>query len=79
MKVFMSILAIIPAMMGIIASIERLFPQANVGGEKLNLLKTILSEAYGGVAGMWAPLEKIAAAVVAFANKIGAFTTNKTI
>jgi len=75
MKAFLSLLAIIPAMIEIIASIEKAFPQSNVGGEKLALLKNILSEAYSGITGIWDPLEKIVAAVVAFANKIGAFTT----
>jgi len=74
MKTLLAILQIIPALIEIIVSIEKAFPQAGAGSEKLTLVKTILSETYASITDLWEPLEKIVAAVVAFANKIGAFS-----
>jgi phage-related protein len=74
MQIFLAIINIIPSLIKIIAAIEEAFPQAGIGGEKLELVKKILTTAYESVTEYWDYLEKIISFVVEFANKIGAFT-----
>ena len=73
MKVLLAILSIIPALIEVITAVEKAFPRSGAGSEKLALIKSIMTETYSGITDMWEPIEKIVAAVVAFANKIGAF------
>jgi len=74
MKIALALLALIPELIKIIIAVEAAFPQSGVGTDKLNLVKTILQESYSSITELWPSIEKIVAAVVAFANKIGAFT-----
>lgn len=77
MKTFLAILAIIPGLIEVITSVEKAFPQSGKGAEKLALIKSIMAELYAGITEQWGTIEKVVNAIVAFANKIGAFSTNK--
>jgi hypothetical protein len=73
MTTFITLLNIVPALIKIIVTVEEAFPQSGAGGEKLALVKQILSSTHDSVTELIPSIEKIVAAVVAFANAIGAF------
>lgn len=73
MNTFIALLNIVPSLIKIIVAVEEAFPQSGAGSEKLALLKQILSSTYDSVTELMPSIEKIVAAVVAFANAIGAF------
>ncbi len=73
MTTFITLLNIVPALIKIIVTVEEAFPQSGAGGEKLTLVKQILSTSYDSITELMPSIEKIVAAVVTFANAIGAF------
>jgi hypothetical protein len=73
MTTFITLLNIVPALIKIIVTVEEAFPQSGVGEEKLALVKQILTTTYDSITELMPAIEKIVAAVVAFANAIGAF------
>jgi len=75
MKILLTVLGLIPALIKVITAVEESFPQSGAGADKLALIKTIMTETYAATTELWPTLEAIISAVVSFANKIGAFVT----
>lgn len=74
MKNVLMILQLVPVLIEIIRTVESLFPQSGAGKEKLVLVREILTTAHEGITELWPSIEIIIEKVVAFANRIGAFT-----
>ena len=71
-KAFM-IIKLIPAVIALIKTVEEMFPLPQAGGEKLALVKEMLTVTYGNLEDIWPKLEAIVEALVKFANKVGIF------
>jgi len=76
MKNVLMILQFIPAIIGIITSLEAAIPMSGQGKAKLELVKSFISIACDTATEIWPAIEKIVAAFVAVANSIGAFNSS---
>ena len=69
----LTVLKLVPALIGAISSIEAMFPQNGAGAQKLELLKGIMQTSYDGIMDLWPSIEKSIALVVSLANALGTF------
>jgi hypothetical protein len=67
------VLQIIPALLEIISSVEKMIPEGNKGKEKLGMVKDIVAVSYEGANEIMPQVEKIVNIAVHTANKTGAF------
>jgi hypothetical protein len=74
MSKILMILQMVPAIIGIVKSVEEVFPEAGKGSEKLGLVREILSELYADITSIWDPIEKVIAVFVSWANRFGLFS-----
>jgi len=77
MKTLLMVLQIVPLLIEVIRSVDRLIPVGGYGKEKLALVKAMLETAFNGITDIWPILEVIIAKVVAIANVTGAFKTDE--
>lgn len=80
------ILALLPAVIDAVKSVEALLPDAGQGKAKLDLVKNVLSAAYtvGGATidqfeAIWPALDAVIKAVVSFLNDHGIFKTSALV
>lgn len=76
MKIALFIIQLIPIIMEIVKKIEEIFPQSDIGAEKLQLLKEMLEASYSGISSIWPTIEFIVERFVKFANAKGVFIKN---
>lgn len=73
MDTLLKILQIVPALIGVVKSIEEAFSESGKGTEKLTMVREIMEASYEEVNELWPTIEKVVASIVSFANTIGAF------
>lgn len=73
MKLFLSILAMLPQIINAVKVIEEFLPIPGKGKEKLGLITSIATDLGGEAATMVPIIERIVARVVGFANAFGIF------
>ena len=71
-KVLM-VLKMIPAIIAVISELEKFLPVTGAGAQKLELIKSIISESYGDITAIWPVLEKFVSALVGLAKQLGVF------
>jgi hypothetical protein len=67
------VVQLIPTVIEIVKTVENMFPMSGAGKEKLKLVRDMLTAAHGSIEELWPSLERVVAAVVAFANSVGVF------
>ena len=75
MKTALMILQLIPAILGIITSLETAIPMSGQGKTKLDLVKSFVSISCDTAIEIWPAIEKMVASFVSVANTIGIFKT----
>jgi len=65
------VLGIVPEIVSLVVMLEKLFPAAGIGTEKLTMLKRILAAAYDGITEFMPSIEKIVTVMVELFNKFG--------
>ena len=73
MNSFLQIVKLIPALIELISSIEKSFPQSGQGAAKTAAVKGIMEATYEGINEMWPVVEKVVAALVSLFNTTGTF------
>lgn len=73
MKVLLLVAQIVPALIGLIKSIEEALPEAGFGKDKLEAVRKIIESTYEGAAEIWPTLEKVISAIVTMFNAVGIF------
>lgn len=76
MKTALMILQLIPALLGVLASVEKMFPMSGMGKTKLALVRSFLETAVGSITDIWPAIEKIIEVFVSVSNKVGTFQTS---
>ena len=73
MKVLLLVAQIVPALIGLIKSIEEALPEAGFGKDKLAAVRKIIEATFEGASEIWPTLEKVISVLVALFNKTGVF------
>jgi hypothetical protein len=69
------VLSLLPAIIAAIKAIEEVLPESNNGGQKLQLIRTIIESVSTEAAAAWPYIEKSVNALVAFFNSTGIFVS----
>ena len=77
MKKVLLVLQMIPALLGIVKSVEEILPEGGQGAEKLGLIRSVMSELYGDISSIWPSLESVIGVIVSWFNRMGIFNKDE--
>lgn len=80
------IISLGPKIIEIVNAVEKMLPEGNKGAAKLELVKSMVKSVFDGMGSLkvtfdevWPSIQKMVAAVVAFANTVGLFKKNAPV
>lgn len=75
MKLFLLIVAMLPALVDLLKALEMALPKSGMGSEKLATARKIIEATFDGAKEIWPTIEKVIGVLVGLFNTAGIFRT----